>query len=627
MTASPIARPCSPAPPRCSLALATGPAARGQGRRRGRGGARGRGADERPQFVYTDEKFDQWVFGDGKRRRGRRDRARLAPGHADRGVDRTCGLTDAQKKKLRSPAGATQAVLRPRRREEAEVPAVKNDQNKIGEIFQEIQPLQTSLDAGPVRRGVDLRQDDQARRSTPAQAAQFEKIAAREAAASATGPGSTWRSPSSTTTVGLQAPTSGKQARRRCSWRRPGRPGSSASYDYQVVVLPGVAAPRGQAQADLRRRPVAKSTASSTRSRAWSRSSSSNGFLAEDAAGPEPAGRRNEPDASRLAGPRSETCRTMIEAESRCQDLRSARPSASRCSPSLGLGRQRPGPRRAGRARSSRATSARCTTAACSTSPRPQTEQRRLAGGGEPGAGHHRHGPDGLPRLGRRPQLRPLQQPRPQGACGTSSRRRTPSTGIIGNSMYHHGFAMLGLAEAYGAVDERNLWPDGEGAAIDRPGARAGRPRGDHLAEEEPARRLALLARRDRRRHLGQRRGARRPARGPERRDRGPRRVDRQGDRLLQVDDLAAPARSATPAAWAGSATRMARISIATLVYAVARRKDLPAVQGDARLPQAAARAAAAMATPNTPATTRPRRSSRGTSRPGRSGTSCWSAS
>jgi hypothetical protein len=33
-------------------------------------------------------------------------------------------------------------------------------------------------------------------------------------------------------------------------------------------------------------------------------------------------------------------------------------------------------------------------------------------------------------------------------------------TGFIGNSMYHHGFAMLGLAEAYGAVDERNLWPD-----------------------------------------------------------------------------------------------------------------------------------------------------------------------
>jgi hypothetical protein len=34
------------------------------------------------------------------------------------------------------------------------------------------------------------------------------------------------------------------------------------------------------------------------------------------------------------------------------------------------------------------------------------------------------------------------------------------NTGIMGMSMYHHGFAMLALAEAYGVVDERNLWPD-----------------------------------------------------------------------------------------------------------------------------------------------------------------------
>jgi len=31
-------------------------------------------------------------------------------------------------------------------------------------------------------------------------------------------------------------------------------------------------------------------------------------------------------------------------------------------------------------------------------------------------------------------------------------------TGYLGSSMYHHGFAMLALAEAYGAVDERLLW-------------------------------------------------------------------------------------------------------------------------------------------------------------------------
>ncbi len=32
------------------------------------------------------------------------------------------------------------------------------------------------------------------------------------------------------------------------------------------------------------------------------------------------------------------------------------------------------------------------------------------------------------------------------------------STGYLGNSMYHHGFGMLGLAEAYGTVDDRTFW-------------------------------------------------------------------------------------------------------------------------------------------------------------------------
>src|SRR5205823_2739066 len=36
-------------------------------------------------------------------------------------------------------------------------------------------------------------------------------------------------------------------------------------------------------------------------------------------------------------------------------------------------------------------------------------------------------------------------------------------TGILGQSMYHHGFGMLALAEAYGAVDERSLWPATKG--------------------------------------------------------------------------------------------------------------------------------------------------------------------
>lgn len=46
------------------------------------------------------------------------------------------------------------------------------------------------------------------------------------------------------------------------------------------------------------------------------------------------------------------------------------------------------------------------------------------------------------------------------------------NTGYFGNSMYHHGFATLALAEAYGAVDDRQIWPEGKmprstGAALE----------------------------------------------------------------------------------------------------------------------------------------------------------------
>ena len=41
-------------------------------------------------------------------------------------------------------------------------------------------------------------------------------------------------------------------------------------------------------------------------------------------------------------------------------------------------------------------------------------------------------------------------------------RAQDASTGFFPNSMYHHGFATLGLAEAYGTVDDRNLWPAGD---------------------------------------------------------------------------------------------------------------------------------------------------------------------
>jgi hypothetical protein len=54
-------------------------------------------------------------------------------------------------------------------------------------------------------------------------------------------------------------------------------------------------------------------------------------------------------------------------------------------------------------------------------------------------------------------------------------------------SMYHHGFAMLGLAEAYGVVDDRSLWTE--------PGARTGKGQGRSIGKAlELAVRAAVTA-------------------------------------------------------------------------------------------------------------------------------------
>ena len=98
--------------------------------------------------------------------------------------------------------------------------------------------------------------------------------------------------------------------------------------------------------------------------------------------------------------------------------------------------------------------------------------------------------------------------------------QQSASTGIMGKSMYHHGFATLALAEAYGTVDDRNLWTGTEtnrrtiGQALEL-AVRA--PDG---AKQESSRRLAVFARQSRRGHFGQRRGASRTAGRTQRRHR-----------------------------------------------------------------------------------------------------------
>jgi len=151
------------------------------------------------------------------------------------------------------------------------------------------------------------------------------------------------------------------------------------------------------------------------------------------------------------------------------------------------------------------------------------------------------------------------------------------STGYMGNSMYHHGFAMLALAEAYGTVDDRDLWPAGQ--------RRSQRSIGAAL---ELAVRLAITS--QKKNPLGAWRYS------PDSTD-----ADTTVSGAVLVGLLAArnagievpdtsiekgisyykgmtsnSGQVAYSGGLSGFDESLARISIATLVYAVARRRDLP---------------------------------------------------
>lgn len=149
-------------------------------------------------------------------------------------------------------------------------------------------------------------------------------------------------------------------------------------------------------------------------------------------------------------------------------------------------------------------------------------------------------------------------------------------TGILGSSMYHHGFAMLALAEAYGTVDDRNLWSGSESnrrslgealqlavrAAITSQkknsfgGWRYSPDSNDADTSVSGAVLVGLLAARNA---------------GLEVPDEV---IDRAIDYYTKMTSDSGQV--GYSGGFGGFDESMARISIATLVYSVARRKDLP---------------------------------------------------
>lgn len=112
--------------------------------------------DEQPQngqvqvaFEMPEQVFDQWVFqGNGTAASGRTKldnhlKLRLED------IDRACRLTPAQKNKLQLAGRGDVKRLFDRLEEiRAKFMELRKDQNKIGQVFQDIQPLQTAFNSG-----------------------------------------------------------------------------------------------------------------------------------------------------------------------------------------------------------------------------------------------------------------------------------------------------------------------------------------------------------------------------------------------------------------------------------------------------------------------------------------------
>ncbi len=156
-------------------------------------------------------------------------------------------------------------------------------------------------------------------------------------------------------------------------------------------------------------------------------------------------------------------------------------------------------------------------------------------------------------------------------------------------SMYHHGFATLALAEAYGVVDERNLWPDGKG------------PRSIGQALELAVRAAITSQKKNPHgawRYSPDARDADTSVSGAvlvgllAARNAGIEVPDESIDKAITfyAQMTSASGEVAYTGGMGGFGESLARSSIATLVFSVARRKDLKQYKATARLPQAAHR-------------------------------------
>ncbi len=104
-------------------------------------------AVQQPQ--WTDAQFDQWVFQHHRTASAARKNMLTQLSLHAQDVDRVCSLTDAQKKKLQlAGRGDIKRFFDRYEKVKRKFQLIKNDQQKFNQIWQDITPLQATMQTG-----------------------------------------------------------------------------------------------------------------------------------------------------------------------------------------------------------------------------------------------------------------------------------------------------------------------------------------------------------------------------------------------------------------------------------------------------------------------------------------------
>lgn len=99
--------------------------------------------------VVPEEQFDQWIFQQDRNASGARRRLDSLLALQVEDIERACELTDVQKKKLQlTGRGDIKRFFDRYEKVKQKFQAIKHDQQKLQEIWQDINPLQMTLQVG-----------------------------------------------------------------------------------------------------------------------------------------------------------------------------------------------------------------------------------------------------------------------------------------------------------------------------------------------------------------------------------------------------------------------------------------------------------------------------------------------